>query len=179
MPTGDAPSPRAGRLRVGWPQLALWAGLGTATLALGATTNFAQTHALMINASPSLPHWAIWLDCGAVPTRGDLILFDPPPSALLTRHFGAAPQPFGKRVVGIAGDVVTEKDRTFFVGGKAVAKAKPVSRFGEPLALGPTGIIPRGCYFVATGHQDGFDSRYGAIGWICARSVLGVGRPVL
>ena len=53
------------------------------------------------------------------------------------------------------------------------------SRFGEPLALGPTGIIPKGCYFVATGHKDGFDSRYGAIGWICAKSVLGVGRPVL
>jgi hypothetical protein len=50
------------------------------------------------------PYWAIWLDRGAVPARGDLILFDPPPSALLTRHFGAKPQPFGKRVLGIAGD---------------------------------------------------------------------------
>lgn len=179
MPAVDAPSPRVGRLRAGWPRLALWAGLGTATLALGATTNFAQTHALMINASPSLPHWAIWLDRGAVPARGDLILFDPPPSALLTRHFGAAPQPFGKRVMGLGGDMVTEKDRTFFVGGKAVAVAKVASRFGEPLALGPTGIIPKGCYFVATDHKDGFDSRYAAIGWICARSVLGVGRPVL
>ena len=179
MPAADAPSPRAGRLRAGWPRLALWAGLGTATLALGATTNFAQTHALMINASPSLPYWAIWLDRSAMPARGDLILFDPPPSALLTRHFGAAPQPFGKRVMGIAGDVVTEKGRTFFVNGKAVAIAKVASRFGDPLALGPTGKIPKGCYFVATGHKDGFDSRYAAIGWICAKSVLGVGRPVL
>lgn len=179
MPAADAPSPRAGRLRAGWPRLALWAGLGTATLALGATTNFAQTHALMINASPSLPHWAIWLDRSAVPVRGDLILFDPPPSALLTRHFGAAPQPFGKQVMGVAGDLVTREGRTFFVNGKAVAIAKVVSRFGEPLALGPTGIIPKGCYFVATDHKDGFDSRYAAIGWICARSVLGVGRPVL
>ena len=77
MPAANASSPPAGRLRAGWPRLALWAGLGTATLALGATTNFAQTHALMINASPSLPHWAIWLDRSAVPARGDLILFDP------------------------------------------------------------------------------------------------------
>ncbi|HQK96313.1 MAG TPA: conjugal transfer protein TraF, partial [Armatimonadota bacterium] len=37
----------------------------------------------------------------------------------------------------------------------------------------------KGCYFVATDHKDGFDSRYAAIGWICARSVLGVGRAVL
>lgn len=179
MSAADGPSTRAGLFRAGWPRLALWAGFGTAALALSATTNFAQTHALMINASPSLPHWAIWLDRGAVPARGDLILFDPPPSALLTRHFGAASQPFGKRVMGIAGDVITERDRTFFVGDKAVAVAKVASRFGEPLALGPTGIIPKGCYFVATGHKDGFDSRYGAIGWICAKSVLGVGRPVL
>lgn len=179
MPAADVPSPRAGRLRAGWPRLALWAGLGGAALALGATTDFASNHALMINASPSLPYWAIWLDRSAVPARGDLILFDPPPSALLTRHFGAAPQPFGKQVMGVAGDVVTEKGRTFFVGGKAVAVAKVVSRFGEPLALGPTGTIPKGCYFVATDHKDGFDSRYAAIGWICARSVLGVGRAVL
>lgn len=179
MPAVDAPAPRAGRLRPGWPRLVLWAGLGTAALALSGAADFARNHALMINASPSLPYWAIWLDRGAVPARGDLILFDPPPSALLTRHFGAAPQPFGKRVLGIAGDKVTEKDRTFFINGKAVAKAKPVSRFGEPLALGPTGTIPRGCYFVATGHQDGFDSRYGAIGWVCQNRVLGVGRAVL
>ncbi len=179
MPAADAPSPRAGQRSAGWPRLALWAGLGGAALALGATTDFASNHALMINASPSLPYWAIWLDRGAVPARGDLILFDPPPSALLTRHFGAAPQPFGKRVMGVGGDVVTEKDRTFFVGGKAVAIAKTASRLGEPLALGPTGTIPKGCYFVATGHRDGFDSRYAAIGWICAKSVLGVGRPVL
>ncbi|MBK7162413.1 MAG: S26 family signal peptidase [Sphingomonadales bacterium] len=133
----------------------------------------------MINASPSLPHWAIWLDRGAVPTRGDLILFDPPPSALLTRHFGAAPQPFGKRVMGVAGDLVTGEGAPSSSTARPVATAKVVSRFGEPLALGPTGIIPKGCYFVATDHKDGFDSRYAAIGWICARSVLGVGRPML
>lgn len=179
MPAADASSPPAGQLRAGWPRLALWAGLGGAALALGATTDFASNHALMINASPSLPYWAIWLDRGAVPARGDLILFDPPPSALLTRHFGAAPQPFGKRVMGVGGDVVTEMGRTYFVNGKAIAIAKTASRLGEPLALGPTGIIPKGCYFVATGHKDGFDSRYAAIGWICAKSVLGVGRPVL
>ena len=67
----------------------------------------------------------------------------------------------------------------FFVGGRLVATAKLKSRLGEPLALGPTGIIPKGCYFVATGHRDGFDSRYAAIGWICRSRILGVGRAVL
>lgn len=165
--------------RAAWPRLALWGGLGAAALALSTLSAFARDHALMINASPSLPYWAVWLTRGAVPQRGDIILFDPPASPLLVRHFGRQPQPFGKRVSGVPGDVVTERNRAFFVNGRLVAKAKPRSRLGEPLALGPTGRVPRGCYFVTTEHKDGFDSRYAAIGWICAPRILGVGRPIL
>jgi conjugal transfer pilin signal peptidase TrbI len=142
-------------------------------------SSFARDHALLINVSPSLPYWAIWLDRTAVPARGDIILFDPPASPLLTKHFGKSPGPFGKRVVGLPGDRVTETERVFFIGDKHVAKAKVQSRRGEPLALGPTGIVPEGCYFVATDHPDGFDSRYAAIGWICRPRILGVGRPIL
>lgn len=165
--------------RAAWPRLALWGGLGAAALALSTLSAFARDHALMINASPSLPYWAVWLTRGAVPQRGDIILFDPPASPLLARHFGRQPQPFGKRVSGVPGDVVTERNRAFFVNGRLVAKAKPRSRLGEPLELGPTGRVPRGCYFVTTEHKDGFDSRYAAIGWICAPRILGVGRPIL
>ena len=111
--------------------------------------------------------------------RGDLIVFAPPKSNLVTRHFGARPQPFGKRVLGVAGDRVTEKDREFFVNGKPAALAKVTSRLGEPLALGPTGTIPNDCFFVGSEHKDGFDSRYAAIGWICRPQVIGVGRAVL
>ena len=161
------------------PQLSLLAGIGAGALALAATSRFAETHALMINASPSLPYWAIWLDSTGTPARGDLIVFVPPRSDLITRHFGAKPQPFGKRVLGVAGDRITEMDRVFYVNGVAVARAKLVSRLGEPLPLGPTGTIPKDCYFVGTEHKDGFDSRYAAIGWICQRQVLGVGSAVL
>ena len=146
---------------------------------LPALRDFAQSHALMINASPSLPHWAIWLEKDAVPTRGAIVLFAPPPSELLTAHFGERPQPFGKRVLGLPGDVVTRRGWTFAVNGKVVATAKPVSRKGEALELGPTGTIPAGCYYVGTDHPDSFDSRYAAIGWICANRILGVGRPIL
>lgn len=165
--------------RAAWPRLALWGGLGAAALALSTLSAFARDHALMINASPSLPYWAVWLTRGAVPQRGDIILFDPPASPLLVKHFGRQPQPFGKKVSGVPGDVVTERNRAFFVNGHLVATAKPRSRLGEPLALGPTGRVPRGCYFVTTEHKDGFDSRYAAIGWICAPRILGVGRPIL
>jgi conjugal transfer pilin signal peptidase TrbI len=164
---------------VAQPKLLLWAGLAGAALALTAVAGFARDHALMINASPSLPYWAIWLDRSAVPARGDIVLFDPLRSSLLTKHFGKAPKAFGKRVAGLPGDVVTKRDRWFFINGRPVARAKEVSRRGEPLALGPTGTVPAGCYFVATDHVDGFDSRYAAIGWICRPRILGVGRPIL
>lgn len=161
------------------PRLILWAGLGAGALSLSVLAGFARDHALLINVSPSLPYWAIWLDRTAVPSRGDIILFDPSASPLLTKHFGKSPGPFGKRVMGLPGERVTETERVFFVGDKPVAKAKVRSRRGEPLALGPTGIVPAGCYFVATDHPDGFDSRYAAIGWVCRPRILGVGRPVL
>ena len=182
LPT-DPTRPRA-RERVGAmlgrsPRLALWAALGAGALVISTTSRFAADHALMINASPSLPYWAIWLDRAGTPARGDLIVFVPPKSALLTRHFGAKPQPFGKRVLGIAGDQVTQHAGTFSVNGQPVALAKTTSKLGEPLALGPTGTIPRGCFFVATEHKDSFDSRYAAIGWVCKRQILGVGKPVL
>jgi len=161
------------------PRLWLWTGLGGAALSLSAVAGFASDHALMINVSPSLPYWAIWLDRGAVPSRGDIILFDPPASELLIKHFGKSPRPFGKRVAGLPGDMVREDGRTYFVNGVPVAKAKLTSLRGEPLALGPTGRVPSGCYFVATDHPDGFDSRYAAIGWVCKNRVLGVGSPIL
>jgi conjugal transfer pilin signal peptidase TrbI len=160
-------------------RLAFWAGLGASMLALTSLSAFARDHALMINISPSLPHWAIWLDRTATPKRGDVILFDPPPSELLEKHFGKEPKPFGKHVMGVAGDRVTENKLIFYVNGKAVATAKTHSSRGEPLELGPTGIIPPGCVFVATAHKDGFDSRYAAIGWICRPRIFGVGRPIL
>lgn len=59
------------------------------------------------------------------------------------------------------------------------ADFKLTSRLGEPLALGPTGRVPKSCYFVTSEHKDGFDSRYAAIGWICGPRILGVGRPIL
>lgn len=162
-----------------FPQLTLWTTLALGTAAIATTSGFAATHALMLNASPSLPYWAIWLKRDAVPARGDLMVFVPPPSPLLAAHFGANPKPFAKRVLGVGGDRVTLVGRTFAINGKPVATAKVHSRIGEPLALGPTGTIPQGCFFVATSNPDSFDSRYAAIGWICAPRVLGVGSAVL
>ena len=46
-------------------RLMLWGGLGAGALALSSLAAFAQGHALMINVSPSLPYWALWVTRGA------------------------------------------------------------------------------------------------------------------
>jgi len=160
----------------------LYGAFGLAVLLFGAERAIADwrdSHAFLINATQSLPDWAFLIERGARPTRGAYVFFDPPHDPLVIRHFGARPAMFGKIVYGVGGDLVTRIDRTFYVGGRKVAVAKAISHFGEPLALGPVGRIPVGCYFVGSPHKDGLDSRYAAIGWPCDRQMVGVGTPIL
>lgn len=140
---------------------------------------FSKDHALLLNASPSLPNWAFWLEKHAPVTRGSLIFFEPPPSELVTRHFGAGPQMFGKRVLGIPGDMVSHQDMTVLINGQPVATRVARTRLGVPLTRGPEGVIPQGCYYVGTTHPRGLDSRYGAIGFVCRDRILGSGRAIL
>ena len=162
-----------------WKRFALLGFVGAAALGLTALSSWRESHAVLVNASTSLPNWAFLLDRTRVPQRGDTIMFDPPPSALLTVHFGSAPKPFGKLVYGVPGDRVTRIGRDYSVNGRVVARAKPVSKRGEPLELGPVGVLPQRCYFVGTPNPDSFDSRYAAIGWICRDRILGVGKAIL
>ena len=154
-------------------------GVALGVFAYTGLDHWARSHIFLINTTASLPNWAFLVDRERTPSRGDLIFFLPPASALLRAHFGARPIPFGKIVSGIAGDTVTRKGRAFFVNGRYVATAKPVSRRGERLDAGPVGEVPRGCYFVATPHPDSFDSRYAVIGWVCRPRILGAGMPIL
>lgn len=152
------------------------------TMAFGAwqsLANWRDNHGFLINISPSLPNWAYLLERKTPAQRGDLIFFRAPASDVLVKTFGEGEHLFGKRVYGIAGDVVTLESRSFFVNGKQVAVAKPATKRGDPLDVGPTGTIPHGCYFVGTDHPDSFDSRYALIGWICRDRVLGTGTAIL
>ena len=79
-------------------------GLVLLPLGWGAVDAFAKDHAFLINASPSLPNWAFWLDKHARIERGSLIFFEPPASRLVEVHFGKGAQLFGKRVLGVPGD---------------------------------------------------------------------------
>ena len=70
-------------------------GLVLLPLGWGAVDAFAKDHAFLINASPSLPNWAFWLDKHARIERGSLIFFEPPASELVEVHFGKGAQLFG------------------------------------------------------------------------------------
>lgn len=166
-------SPRRRRL---W----LCVGLAAATWSvLNGLVWWRETHALLINATDSLPHWAFLLEKKRPASAGDLIFFRPPPSELLLTHFGEGEQLFGKHVLGVGGDVVTVAGRAVLINGRQVAVAKTTSKRGVPLEVVAPQTIPFDCFFVGTDHPDGFDSRYAAIGIICRDRVLGTARPIL
>src|SRR5690606_26766077 len=105
-------------------------------LAWSAADGFARNHAFLINASPSLPHWAFWLDRFTPIARGSLIFFRPPPGKLVEAHFGEGAQLFGKRVLGLPGDIVSHRDREVFINGRKVASRLDQTRLGIKLHKG-------------------------------------------
>jgi len=123
---------------------------------------------LGLNASPSLPHTLYLIHKGVKVERGDYVAF---------RWQGGGPYPAGvafvKIVAGMPGDTVKERDREFYVNDSPVGSAKPVSRQGTPLEIGPTGVIPPGQYYVTAPHPDSLDSRYRLTGWIPQTQIFG------
>lgn len=105
--------------------------------------------------------------------RGDYIQF---------KWHGGGPYPKGlafvKLVKGVPGDVVSVRDRQVFINGELVAVAKDRTRRGDPLEVGPQGVIPAGHYFVWTPHPDSLDSRYALTGWIKAEAIQGRAVPL-
>lgn len=159
-----------------WSAVAL---LGAAWASFNAISDWQANNAFMINASESLPNWAFFVHLHAAPAKGDYIFFVPPENALVRRHFGPASGPFGKRVIGMPGSLVEHRGAYVYVDGVRVAHMKPFSRTGEPLTPGPVGRVPERCYYVGTPHPDGFDSRYGEIGFACGSAIIGTGTPIL
>lgn len=140
---------------------------------------FHRNHALMINASDSLPNWAFYMTRTTDVKRGDYVSFVPPRHPLVISHFGAKPPMFAKIIYGMPGDIVTHVGGQVSINGKFVGHTKRLSKRGEPLVAGPTGVIPQGCYYAGTPSKDGFDSRYAAIGFVCTAQIFGTGVPIL
>ncbi len=159
-----------------------WAAIGVLAALLAGTQAIASWrdgHGLLINTSESLPNWAFFIERHRAPQRGDYVVFAPPRTRLVIDHFGRDTPPFTKIAYGLPGDRVTREGDTVLVNGQRVAVLKPSTKRGEKLTPGPLGVIPVRCYYLGTPHKDGFDSRYGEIGFVCADRIVGTGVPIL
>lgn len=130
---------------------------------------------LGINASQSLPETAYLVHKQDHDFhRGDYMTF---------RWHGGGPYlpgvKFTKIILGVPGDVVTMQGRDVYINGKYVATAKTHATTGQPLELGPTGVIPAGHYYVHGTNKDSLDSRYAITGWIKAETAVGKAHPIL
>jgi len=126
-----------------------------------------------INLTDSLPHKLYLVRLNKIPKKGDYVLFKALSSKQLPE--GAT---LTKKIMGIKGDLITEKKGHFYINGYWVAKAKTHSLTGKPLSKGPTGILGEGQYYVGVEHQDSFDSRYQEIGWVSQNQCIGVAYPI-
>jgi len=145
-----------------WPLLLI-------PIALWVANNFR----LVINTTNSLPQKVWILRLNKLPKKYDYIAFKPPLKSGLPQNLI-----LHKQVLGVGGDVVTRKDRDFFINDEYVATAKTHSLKNEPLKLGPIGILTEGQYYVSTPHKDSLDSRYEMLGWINRSLILGVLYPL-
>lgn len=129
---------------------------------------------LAINVSESLPdHVYLVVKGDKAVVRGGYVAF---------KWAGGGGYPAGlgfvKQVRGVPGDLVQEFDRNFYVNGDFVGTAKPKSRKGMPLQVGPTGTIPEGYFYAYASHKDSLDSRYAITGWVSMQNVTGRAIPI-
>ncbi|KIP17260.1 peptidase S24-like family protein [Burkholderia sp. MSHR3999] len=139
-------------------------------LALGAFVCWALTpwFDFSINLTQSLPGTLYVTHIGAPVKRGDLVAF---------YWHGGATYPQGvvfiKRVMGVAGDVVTVRHGVYYVNDTRIGVAKPRTRVGVPLTPARPGVIQPDSYFVATPHPDSLDSRYALTGNVPRSAIQG------
>ena len=137
----------------------------------------AAKHWLWVNVTPSLPYRLVWLEYGAQPQRGDLMVF----------RFSGEPLPgmgyvdgvpFFKRVAGLPGDRIEVEARVVSVAGVRVGYAKPHTREGQRLDPIAAGVVPEGYLFGQADSDDSFDSRYAQSGLVPMTRVVGVAHVI-
>lgn len=133
-------------------------------------------HWLYVNWSASLPYRLVWIEYGALPNKGDLIIFR------FDRHpfqrEDLASLRFFKRVAGVPGDRVDVVGRRVSVAGQLIGDAKRRTSFGGPLTPAMPGLVPPGFVFAQSDTVDSFDSRYAEFGLVSHAQILGVAHVV-
>lgn len=79
---------------------------------------------------------------------------------------------FGKRVIGMPGDMLVTRGRDFYLNNRFITRAQKTDSKGNPAPLFIyKGRIPKDCYFVLGHHPHSFDSRYW--GFVCKPAIIG------
>ncbi len=160
-----APRPRFGLKRAASRRRRIGLGVMIALAVLW----LAAASRVHVNASWSDEAWgyAALPLFGAELRLGERVLFEPP-DAVNSRV------PYLKTVRGLPGMAVTVgPDRTVFLDGEPVGRAKTHALDGRTLRAIAPGVIPPGHYFLHADHPDSHDSRYAEIGLVPRSRILG------
>ncbi len=139
-----------------------------AMIAVAALWLAAVSH-VHVNASWSDGAWgyAAFPLFGEDPKPGDRVLFEPPATV-------GSKVPYLKTVRGVTGmRIEIGTGGTVLLDGEPVARAKPHTLDGRPLAAIAPGIIPPGHFYLHADHVDSHDSRYAEIGLVPRGRILG------
>lgn len=140
---------------------------------------YSTKYEIQWNISESLPATFFILNKDELPAKNDYIAFNYYDKSCNSYRIGLIKKgckvTFIKKTTGVAGDVVTNKDREVFVNNESMGRAKEYTlKLHRPLHINEfTGVIPKGYYYVHTDHKDSFDSRYNEIGLIPVSEVRG------
>jgi conjugal transfer pilin signal peptidase TrbI len=171
--TPPAP-PRLNRLaRAFWHQhLQLWRHVCRRwyVYALALLLGAVASHWIGLNFTNSVPERLVWLEHGAAPQRGDLIVFR------FKAEQGATAKLSGtrwlKRVAGVPGDVITVDGRTVYLNGQLIGNAIERTPRGSVMTVVEPGVVPEGHYFIGGSTRDSLDSRYRDVGLVKREQVI-------
>lgn len=154
-------------------------GLGLLFISLAVAAKMNTRYETRWNISESINANFFIIDKSILPERGEYVAFNY--YDITNEHYKSGmlktpPQVvFIKKVIGVAGDTVSQQNREFFVNGQSAGIAKIKSKGSRPLKANEfQGVIPSGYYYVHTPHKDSYDSRYADVGLIPVAEIRGV-----
>ena len=137
-------------------------------LALWVSSNFG--YAINHTPSHSAKYFLIYKTKNV--KKGDLITFKSPEAGIYR-------DTFTKKIMGVAGDVISVKDSKIFINNAFLGKIKKQSKTGARLYPIDAQKIAKDKYFVWSDNIDSFDSRYAEIGLIHESDIYGVAYPII
>jgi len=127
---------------------------------------------ILISKSDSLPHKIYFLVKGNNWKKGDLVAI----KNFITQY--TTNQHFTKKIVGIAGDVVTIEGKHILINGVKHAQLKEKTKNHKKLTPIVAQTIPQQYFFVIATHDDSFDSRYQEFGLVRENYIEGKVYPI-